>query len=105
MGRSLDEMAIKKADQHLSKVDVVMKRLVKAHGPCPLADREYRPFDTLVGSIIGQQLSSRAADTIRLRLVDIVGTPFKPTEFLRADVDTLRAAGLSGAKVPYISHP
>jgi DNA-3-methyladenine glycosylase II len=102
MGLSLDKNLIQKAEQHLSKADTVMKRLVKAHGPCPLAGREYRPFETLVGSIISQQLSAKAADTIKARLVGIVGTPFKPTEILRASVDPLRAAGLSGAKVRYV---
>lgn len=102
MSLSLDRNLIQKAEQHLSKADLVMKRLVKAHGPCPLADRKYNPFDTLVGSIISQQLSVKAADTIKSRIVGIVGTPFNPTDFLRVSSDTLRAAGLSGAKVRYV---
>jgi len=102
MELSLDKRLIQKAERHLSKADAAMKRLVKAHGPCPLADREYRPFDTLVGSIISQQLSAKAADTIKGRLVGLLGTPFKPTEILRADINALRAAGLSGAKVRYV---
>lgn len=102
MALSLDRNLTQKAEQHLSKADKVKKRLVKAHGPCPLASRKYRPFDTLVGSIISQQLSAKAADTIKSRIIGIVGTPFKPTEVLRANVDALRAAGLSGAKVRYV---
>ena len=102
MGLFLDKTLTQKAEKHLSRADTVMKRLVKSHGPCPLAVREYRPFDTLVGSIIGQQLSAKAADTIKGRIIGIVGTPFKPTEILRASVDALRAAGLSGAKVRYV---
>jgi DNA-3-methyladenine glycosylase II len=102
MALSLDRDLTQKAEQHLSEADVVMQHLVKVHGPCPLANQNYSPFDTLVGSIISQQLSAKAADTIKGRIVGIVGTPFKPTEFLRANVDALRAAGLSGAKVRYV---
>jgi len=102
MALSLDRNLTLKAEQHLSEADMVMNRLVKAHGPCPLADRKYHPFDTLVGSIISQQLSAKAADTIKGRIVSIVGSPFQPAEFLRAKVEVLRAAGLSGAKVRYV---
>lgn len=102
MGLSLDKSLIQKAEQHLSNADTVMKRLIIAHGPCPLADRKYRPFDTLVSSIISQQLSAKAANTIKGRLVGIMGTPFTPEGILRTNIDALRAAGLSGAKVRYV---
>jgi 3-methyladenine DNA glycosylase/8-oxoguanine DNA glycosylase len=41
-----------------------MARLIVEHSPCPLADREFRPFLTLANSIISQQLSAKAADTM-----------------------------------------
>jgi DNA-3-methyladenine glycosylase II len=79
-----------------------MRRLIKAYGPCALPDREFHPFDTLARSIIGQQLSSKAADTIRNRIVVLVGEPFAPAKLLQANVEHLRTAGLSAAKVRYI---
>jgi DNA-3-methyladenine glycosylase II len=54
-----------------------MKRLIAEHGPCPLAKWEYHPFHTLVTSIISQQLSSKAADTIENRITETVSVPFE----------------------------
>jgi DNA-3-methyladenine glycosylase II len=79
-----------------------MAGLVGKHPPCPLASREYRPFHTLAASIIGQQLSAKAAETIERRVAEVVGTPFTPPEFLSVRTETLRAAGLSQAKGRYI---
>jgi DNA-3-methyladenine glycosylase II len=79
-----------------------MAGLVEKHPHCPLASREYRPFHTLAASIISQQLSSKAADTIERRVGEIVGYPFSPAGFLSALPERLRAAGLSQAKGRYI---
>ncbi|MGS7922252.1 hypothetical protein, partial [Escherichia coli] len=49
-----------------------MAGLIRTHGPCRLADREFRPFQTLANSIISQQLSAKAADTIERRVQAIV---------------------------------
>lgn len=79
----------------------VMARLIVEHGPCPLADREFRPFQTLANSIISQQLSAKAADTIERRVQAIV-PGFTPAGFLAVPTEALRAAGLSSAKARYI---
>jgi DNA-3-methyladenine glycosylase II len=78
-----------------------MARLIAQHGPCSLADREFRPFQTLANSIISQQLSAKAADTIERRVMTIV-PGFTPTGFLSVSTEALRAAGLSSAKARYI---
>lgn len=78
-----------------------MARLIAQHGPCTLADREFQPFQTLVTSIISQQLSAKAADTIERRVQAIV-PGLTPSTFLAVRHDELRAAGLSSAKVRYI---
>jgi DNA-3-methyladenine glycosylase II len=78
-----------------------MARLIEKHGHCSLADRELRPFETLTTSIISQQLSAKAADTIKLRIHALV-PDFTPQGFLSAPPDGLRAAGLSSRKVSYI---
>jgi len=80
-----------------------MKRLILAHGHCPLAERELEPFHTLANSIISQQLSSRAAATIKQRVGILVGVPFQAARVLSRSIDELRAAGLSHAKARYIS--
>ena len=79
-----------------------MKWLIAEPGPCPLAKWEYNPFHTLVTSIISQQLSSKAADTIESRISGIVSVSFQPTELLSTPVESLRSAGLSRPKARYI---
>ena len=61
-------------------------------------------YGTLVRAIVGQQLSTRAANAIYARLIDrFGGRPPTPEEVLADDPDELRtAAGLSHAKVAYL---
>ena len=96
-----------KALASLRKSDDVMKRLVKEHGPLDHDKRRRgRPNDAygaLLRSIVGQQLSTKAARTIYERLTEIFGgrTP-TPRELLDADPELIREAGLSRAKVSYL---
>lgn len=53
----------------LMKCDPVLKAIIKQVGPCTLKpERDY--FQTLVRSIVSQQISTAAARTILQRLVD-----------------------------------
>lgn len=102
MGQALiSSRAMQDAERHLRQSCRIMARLIAQHGPCPLADREFRPFQTLANSIIGQQLSAKAADTIERRVLAIV-PGFTPAGFLAVPPEALRAAGLSAAKARYI---
>jgi DNA-3-methyladenine glycosylase II len=86
------------ARRHLSRRDPVLKRLSGAIGPCTLW---HNPdgFVTLVRSIISQQISGRAAQSIGARLEQCLGPAgFAPGAILAATDETLRAAGLSAAK-------
>jgi DNA-3-methyladenine glycosylase II len=84
-----------------------MARLIEQIGPLDVDQRKRgRPDDaygTLVRSITGQQLSTKAAVTIYGRLTELFGgrTP-TPQEILATDPDQLRAVGLSGAKAAYL---
>jgi DNA-3-methyladenine glycosylase II len=89
------------AEQHLSAACDVMARLIADHGRCSLADREFHPFETLVTSIISQQLSARAADTIKLRIHALVPN-LTPQGLLSVPPEELRAAGLSSSKIRYL---
>jgi DNA-3-methyladenine glycosylase II len=89
------------AEQRLRQSCRVMAQLIAQHGPCPLADREFRPFQTLANSIISQQLSAKAAATIERRVLAVV-PGFTPAGFLAVSSEALRAAGLSSAKARYI---
>ncbi len=79
-----------------------MKRLIVKHGHCPLAEREFEPFHMLTNSIISQQLSSRAAATIKQRVGMLIGVPFQAERVLCTSIENLRSAGLSQAKARYI---
>jgi DNA-3-methyladenine glycosylase II len=93
---------------HLRAADPVLRAIIDEVGVDGLGDRRAgRPVDhygALVRSIVGQQLSTKAARAIFGRLVDRFGgrTP-TPAEVLADDPDELRvAAGLSHAKVTYL---
>jgi DNA-3-methyladenine glycosylase II len=92
---------------HLRSADPVLERLLREVGPPDLeARRAGRPADaygSLVRSIVGQQLSTKAARSINDRLVALFGgrTP-SPAELLAADPETVRGVGLSRPKVAYL---
>ena len=91
---------------HLSRADDVMAGLIELHGPLDLDDRPGRPADAygaLLRSIVGQQLSVKAARSIYNRLIDMFGghTP-SPEELLATDPEALRGVGLSRAKANYV---
>jgi DNA-3-methyladenine glycosylase II len=98
----------RKAISHLCAADPVMKALIDELGADGLGDpRAGRPNDhygALVRSIVGQQLSTKAARAIYNRLTDrFGGRPPIPQEVLDDDPDELKAAaGLSRAKVSFL---
>lgn len=90
------------AAKSLSKRDLVLAPIIKQAG---LADIEPHSdyYGTLVNSIIGQQLSVKAAATIKHRFQYLFGSKLpEPELILQKTVDELRTAGLSGAKANYV---
>ncbi len=90
----------------LREADPVLRRVIDEVGSIEdfYAGRPTDHYGTLVRSIVGQQLSTRAAASIYARLLERFGgkTP-TPEEVLADDPDALRtAAGLSHAKVRYL---
>jgi DNA-3-methyladenine glycosylase II len=96
-----------KAVAALREADPVMAGLVERNTAVVRRDlKRERPGDaygTLIRSIVGQQLSTKAAATIYGRVLELFGkhTP-TPKQLLKADPERLRAAGLSRAKVAYL---
>lgn len=100
-----------KARKALAAADPTMGALIERVGPIDIATRlqrrkEERPNDAygaLLRAIVGQQLSTKAARTIYLRVLDLFdGETPSPEQLLEADEKDLRAAGLSGRKTEYI---
>ena len=88
------------ACKHLVKKDRVMKRLIPPSGETFLQSRG-DAFTTLARSIVGQQISVKAAQTVWDRFAAL---PRKMTaaNVLKLKVDDMRAAGLSARKVEYL---
>ena len=97
MDRAVVDNAIRKAERHLETTDPIMKQLIATHGHCPLAERVFEPFHMLANSIISQQLSTKAAATIKLRVGELVGVPFQTDRVISTSPEKLRSAGLSQA--------
>jgi DNA-3-methyladenine glycosylase II len=91
----------------LRTADPVMARLIEEHGAIVRKDlRRERPGDAygaLLRSIVGQQLSTKAAQTIYGRMLELFGGHAPTPKQLRAaNPDDIRAAGLSRPKINYL---
>lgn len=100
-----------KGRKALAAADPTMAALIERIGKIDLAKRlrrrgEERPADAygaLLRAIVGQQLSTKAARTIYLRVLEIFdGATPSPEQLLEAPEADLRGAGLSGRKVEYV---
>ncbi len=88
------------ACKHLMKKDRVMKRLIPQFGEACL-QRRGDPFITLARSIVGQQISVKAAQTIWDRFA-LLSNKLSPGAVLKLKVDAMREAGLSARKIEYL---
>jgi DNA-3-methyladenine glycosylase II len=90
------------AANYLVKADPVLSPVIIASKlPSLMAHTNY--YQELVESIIGQQLSIKAAATIRSRFVSSFGDQFPtPEQILSRDIEQLRSVGLSRPKAGYI---
>jgi DNA-3-methyladenine glycosylase II len=85
--------------------DPVLGSAIKKIGPCLMAERQRKDHLTaLIGAIVSQQLSTKAAATIFGRLVALFPDQVVPgaAELAALDDQTLRGVGLSGQKVSYL---
>src|SRR5687767_10305323 len=94
-----------RARRVLMRRDPVLGALIKRIGACGLAERQRKDHLTaLVGSIVSQQLSTKAASTIFGRLLALFPDETIPGwhGIQMLDDATLRGVGLSGQKVSYL---
>jgi DNA-3-methyladenine glycosylase II len=93
---------MRKALNHLKKSDPVLREIIERVGPYKIEYRE-PVFQTLVRSIVYQQLSGKAALTIFNRLQAAAKEdPITPESILRLRPARMRKLGLSGQKLKYI---
>ncbi|WP_439891514.1 DNA-3-methyladenine glycosylase family protein [Ralstonia sp. 25C] len=84
----------------LMKRDRILRKIIPAYGPAHLASRG-DPFVTLARSIVGQQISVKAAQSVWERVVDVC-PKLVPAQFIRAGQEKLAGCGLSKRKAEYI---
>ncbi len=88
--------------KHLMKRDPVLKAIIKQVGPCRLKPQRDH-FQTLVRSIVSQQISTAAARTILQRLVDHLHPhEIAPETMCQLDLQTMRTLGVSQQKASYV---
>src|SRR5574337_524442 len=94
---------MQRAIMHLKRVDPVLAEIIERVGPCKIQYAE-PDFETLVRSIVFQQLSGKAARTIFARLKGALGNGSRMTsqEVLSLTSEQMQGIGLSRQKVKYI---
>jgi DNA-3-methyladenine glycosylase II len=90
----------RRATRELGASDPVLGALIVRYKGLTLSSRG-DAFQTLARSIIGQQISVKAAQSVWLRFAAAVGE-IQPKNVLQLSVEQLRACGLSGQKVTYL---
>jgi DNA-3-methyladenine glycosylase II len=98
----MSDTTAQQAADWLSQHDPLLKPVIDKYGPCPIRPHtDY--YRELVESIIGQQLSVKAAASIQARFLTLYDNTFpQPKQILETSVDDLRAVGFSRAKALYV---
>jgi len=91
------------ACKHLTKRDRVMRKLIPQLGEARLASRG-DAFTTLARSIVGQQISVAAAQSVWDRFIALLdgNARVRPADVLALDTQAMRVAGLSTRKIEYL---
>ncbi|MBX7483282.1 DNA-3-methyladenine glycosylase family protein [Qipengyuania qiaonensis] len=89
--------------QHLDAVAAEDKTVAAAIERCGYPEERIRPtgYQTLLRTIVGQQVSVAAATSVWNKLEAELGEEMQAHELLARDFDTLRACGLSRQKQGY----
>ncbi len=88
--------------EHLSR-DPRLKALIRKHGPMELK-KQKNLYLYLCFSIMSQQLSTKVASVIKKRFLALYEGHPAPQQILDTPFETLRAIGLSNAKVNYVQN-
>ena len=92
-----------KAKRTLSKKDPVIKKIIKKHKKVFLTTKN-NPFFSLCRTIVGQQISTKAADSIWHKFEKKCKKKIIPIVVLKLSSRTLKSAGLSRQKVSYLKN-
>ena len=93
----------KKAKRTLSKRDSVLRKIIKKYKKGFLTTRN-NPFFSLCRTIVGQQISTKAADSIWLKFEKKCKNNINPKTVIKITSSNLKRAGLSRQKVSYLKN-
>ena len=85
---------------YLSNIDAKLGELINKYSQCTLTTRG-DALETLMRSIVGQQISVKAAASVWQKIIDLLDE-IKPDNVLLVGFDNLRSCGLSKQKTQYI---
>ena len=101
-GKTIPQDSIREAATHLRRVDPVMAQVMQQVGPFTLKLERNR-LRMLVRSIISQQISTKAARSIRLRFEKLLAPRrVTATNILDLSAEQIRSAGISMQKSSYL---
>ena len=92
-----------KAKKILSKRDPILRKIIKKFNKGFLTTRK-DPFFSLCRTIVGQQISTKAADSIWLRFEEKCKKKIIPETILKLPSRSLKSAGLSRQKISYLKN-
>ncbi len=92
-----------KAKKALSRKDPVMRKIIKKYKNGFMTSRN-DPFFSLCRTIVGQQISTKAADSIWLKFEKKCKNKIIPNKIINLSTKSLRSAGLSRQKVSYLKN-
>ena len=91
----------KKAKRILSKRDPVLRKIIKKYNKSFFTTRN-DPFFSLCRTIVGQQISTRAADSIWSKFEEKCKKSITPNAVIQISSRNLKSAGLSRQKISYL---
>ena len=91
------------AKKILSKRDPVLKKIIRKFNRGYLKTRN-NPFFSICRTIVGQQISTKAADSIWIKFENKCKKKISPNTVLKLSRSTLRSVGLSKQKIGYLKN-
>ena len=93
----------KRAKRILSKRDTVLRKIIKKYNKGFLTTKN-NPFFSLCRTIVGQQISTKAADSIWSKFEKKCKKNINPTTILKISSRNLKSTGLSRQKISYLKN-
>lgn len=95
-------MDIENTAKVLTRKDPELGKIISKLGIIKLQTPPRAHFESLINSIVSQQLSTKAAATIHKRFLQALENDISPHHILNTDLEVFRQAGLSRQKTKYM---